>query len=73
MNHRLVRFAESTLLMVALLFSASAIQAQTTQFTYQGRLNDNGLPATASYDFQFKLFDLDMGGSRAARCCRGCA
>ena len=31
--------------------------AQTTAFTYQGRLLDNNLPASTNYDFQFKLFD----------------
>ncbi len=30
-------------------------QAQGTAFTYQGRLNDGGLPASGSYDFRFRL------------------
>src|SRR2546426_661845 len=28
-----------------------------TAFTYQGRLNDGGAPATGWYDFNFKLYD----------------
>ena len=31
--------------------------AQTTTFTYQGRLTDGGTPATGNYDLQFALFD----------------
>src|SRR5262245_46858802 len=57
MNRNHARFAQLVMLLLALLLSASAIQAQTTQFTYQGRLTDSSLPANGSYDFQFKLFD----------------
>jgi hypothetical protein len=35
----------------------SNAQGQTTAFTYQGKLSDNGNPASGQYDFQFKLFD----------------
>jgi hypothetical protein len=35
-----------------------------TAFTYQGRLMDNGDPATGSYDFQFDLYDDPISGSR---------
>src|SRR5262249_50719791 len=31
--------------------------AQTTAFTYQGRLIDGGSPASGTYDLQFKIFD----------------
>lgn len=31
--------------------------AQTTAFTYQGRLTDGATPANGTYDLQFKLFD----------------
>ncbi len=34
-----------------------AVAAQTTAFTYQGRLNDGGNPANGNYDMQFRLFD----------------
>src|SRR4051812_37025855 len=32
-------------------------RAQTTAFTYQGRLNDAGSPVTGAYDFRFILHD----------------
>ena len=30
--------------------------AQTTEFTYQGRLVDGSLPANTPHDFEFRLF-----------------
>jgi hypothetical protein len=61
-----LRFILSALLWSTLLMAANTIttQAQTTQFTYQGKLVDNGNPASATYDFQFKLFDLLTGGTQ---------
>ena len=52
------------LYVIALLavFGAQSIFAQTTAFTYQGKLNDGGNPANASYDMQFRLFDLAGAG-----------
>ena len=35
-----------------------------TVFTYQGQLNDNGTPASGSFDFEFKLFDAAGGGTQ---------
>ena len=32
-----------------------AAAAQSTAFTYQGRLDDSGAPAQGSYDLQFEL------------------
>lgn len=51
-------------LALMLLLVSSVAQAQTTQFTYQGRLTDSSLPANGSYDFQFKLFDALAAGSQ---------
>jgi len=45
-----------------LFFLASAFHAQTTQFTYQGKLTDNGA-AQSTYQMQFALFDA-AGGSQ---------
>ena len=39
------------------LFTAFSVFAQSTVFTYQGRLNDNGQPANGTYDFRFRLYD----------------
>src|SRR5258705_7950186 len=56
-----------TAVLPLLLFVVSAVtttQAQTTVFTYQGRLTDAGSPATGAYDLQFKLYDAVTGGSQ---------
>jgi outer membrane lipoprotein-sorting protein len=39
-------------------------QAQTTAFTYQGKLTDSGTAANGQYDFKFKLFDALTGGTQ---------
>ncbi len=41
----------------ALLFLEVAAHAQTTVFTYQGRLADAGAPANGTYDLRFTLHD----------------
>ncbi|MDB6111623.1 MAG: hypothetical protein JWR69_3373 [Pedosphaera sp.] len=48
------------LILGALLFTTS-LYAQTSAFTYQGRLNDQGAPATGSYDLQFGLWTAASG------------
>jgi hypothetical protein len=53
---------------VALLAFASSAHAQGpvgTAFTYQGRLEDAGLPANGAYDLQLALFDAATGGALA--------
>jgi lysophospholipase L1-like esterase len=42
----------------------SPTHGQGTAFTYQGRLIDNGSPATGSYDVQFGVFDAVTNGSQ---------
>ena len=50
------------LLAIALAsFAGIELSAQTTAFTYQGRLNDGGNPANGSYDLTFTLFDASNG------------
>lgn len=44
------------LLLLTLLSLAGFAHAQGTAISYQGRLNDGGLPATGLYDFTFTLF-----------------
>ena len=39
------------------LICVIAASAQSTAFTYQGKLSDGANPATGSYDMQFRLFD----------------
>ena len=54
-------------LMVLALVSVSSLEAraQTTAFTYQGRVRESGAPATGLYDFQFRLYDSPAGGTQA--------
>jgi hypothetical protein len=54
-----------TATLLATLCLASVALAQTTVFTYQGRLTDTGGPASGTYDLQFKLFDTGTVGSGA--------
>ena len=60
---------QHTLLALALLstlnpqLSASPLG---TAFTYQGRLNDTGQPATGIYDLRFTIYDAGSGGSVVA-------
>src|SRR5207244_8170662 len=42
---------------LALVVTAGTALAQTTVFTYQGRLNDGGSAANGVLDMQFKLYD----------------
>src|ERR1035437_1718998 len=43
---------------------ASPAFAQSSAFTYQGRLNDNGQPANGSYDMTSALFTSSSGGDQ---------
>ena len=45
------------------LFSGTTGFAQSSVFTYQGRLSDTNGPANGSYDFEFHLFSSSSGGS----------
>src|SRR6266566_3173772 len=51
-------------IMFLLLFSAPVIFAQSSSFTYQGRLTDGGTAANGNYDLQFALFDSLSGGTQ---------
>src|SRR2546429_9817275 len=43
---------------------ATNASAQTTSFTYQGRLTDGGTPANGNYDLQITLFDSLTSGAQ---------
>jgi len=51
------------LLLLAVVSLAGVAQAQGTAIGYQGRLHDNGLPATGLYDFTFTVFDAEVGAA----------
>ncbi len=48
---QLILFATSA----ALCLSMNGVRAQGTAFTYQGRLNVSGAPASGTYDFRYRL------------------
>jgi hypothetical protein len=48
---------------LAILIAAATARAQTTAFTFQGRLNDTGVPANGNYDMQLTLFDTATSGT----------
>ncbi len=58
MNRR-IQFVLLILLLVGL-----KISAQGTAFTYQGRLNDGGVPANTNYDFRFTIYDAVTNGNQ---------
>jgi len=49
-----------------LIFSYGSVTtlAQSSSFTYQGRLTDGGTAANGNYDLQFALFDSASGGTQ---------
>ncbi len=51
------------IILVAGLFCAPSVSAQTTEISYQGSLKDSGLAANANYDIEFRLFSSLSGGS----------
>lgn len=60
----LVPVRNTLLFFVALWLTSLAAFAQgPTAFTYQGRLNDAGQPATGAYDLQFTLYDAAANGA----------
>jgi hypothetical protein len=60
-----LRIATALLSLSILLHSPSTF-AQGTVFTYQGRLDNGGLPYTGSAEFQATLWDAVSGGSQIA-------
>jgi hypothetical protein len=53
-------------LLLALQFPLSTANAQSTAFTYQGRLSSGGVPANGSYDVAFTLYAANNGGVAVA-------
>src|SRR5437879_1103457 len=47
-----------------ILFTITPAPAQTTSFTYQGRLQEGGSNANGNYDFQFTLWDAASSGTQ---------
>jgi hypothetical protein len=51
------RYLALSLLSISTLSGCPIALAQSSAFTYQGKITDAGNPANGSYDMQFKLFD----------------
>jgi hypothetical protein len=47
-----------------ILMIVFTVQAQTSEFTYQGRLDDSSIPATGTYLLQFRLYDAAAAGTQ---------
>src|SRR6185369_14739408 len=62
-----VYLQKSTAILVAItcfFIFCAAVCAQTSTFTYQGKLTDNGLAANGTYQSQFALFDAQVNGNQ---------
>ena len=55
-----------TLVITTIIMNVLAVCAfaQTTSFTYQGRLLVSGVATSANYDFEFRLFDAETDGTQ---------
>lgn len=58
------RVVLSSVIVLMSLVVGMKVVAQTTAFTYQGKLTDAGNPANGNYDLQFALFDNVSGGTQ---------
>src|SRR4030095_15894718 len=61
LNHN--RLFALCVFVVLLQLTVTSAFAQSTTFTYQGKLSDVGSPANGTYDMQFKLFDIATVGT----------
>jgi hypothetical protein len=51
------------LVLIVILAAVEPGFAQTTEFTYQGRVVNGSVPPSENYDFEFRLFSVETGGS----------
>lgn len=63
MKQVLLRAALGASVIVVLNLQPSAVLGQGTAFTYQGRLEASGVPASGSYDFRFRLASDALGNT----------
>lgn len=59
-----------TIIISAIFVAAlsTAAFSQTTAFACQGELQDSGIAANGTYQFQFKVYDATSADSRSAIC-----
>ena len=63
MNFVMQKIISRLFCFLAILCAVQRLCAQGTAFTYQGRLNDGGSPATGNYDLQFQVYDAVTNGN----------
>lgn len=63
MKIKLATLAFTSLVFITLNSQFAAARAQGTAFTYQGRLNNNGVATTGLYDFRFRLAADNQGNT----------
>ena len=63
---KLIEGAAMLFLLSSLNLQLSTAFAQGTAFTYQGRLQNNGSPASGTYNLTFSLFNVSSGGTAVA-------
>ena len=63
---KLQQLAMIVLSLALLLISSGTVHAEAlgTEFTYQGRLTEDGNPVDQSCDFQFSMYDASTAGSQ---------
>ncbi len=61
---RISKAFQTGFVLVAIGLSPATGYAQSTVFTYQGKLTDGGVAAVGTYDFVFRVFDADVGGTQ---------
>ncbi len=64
MNKPITGSMKSIFAALIICLSINSSLAQSTAFTYQGKLTNSGNPPTANYDMQFKLFDALSDGKQ---------
>ena len=62
MKNQIKHVLLALVLLSALNSQPSTAHAQGTAFTYQGRLNNNGSPASGTYNLTFSLFNTNTSG-----------
>ena len=57
-------FLHVPVLALIIAFAAWVASGQTTTFVYQGKLQDGGIAANGTYEFEFRLYDSMSGGNQ---------
>src|ERR1039458_7976967 len=65
-NKMLIHASLAMLALSTLNSQLSTAFAQGTAFTYQGQLQNNGSPASGTYNLTFSLFNVSSGGTAVA-------